>query len=590
MKRSPFKFVFSILFLLFTICAVARAQSEKTAKQIADENKKADQAAFQKDWDEHCKADFDNAKPGAGLRLLTGPTSGYYYMVGKAISAVVAAKTSRSEGKPLDIEPISTEQTKCNLLGLETKNTEFALVQSDIAHDAWFGHPPIRMTQAQDITLVAPLYVEAVHIVIRPHLNLAHLSDLRGRRVWLGIENSLTVLSARRILDAAGLTGHDIGALDGCPRTLQRCPADSIGHLSSGDALAKLHSLDLDAVFQVGAVPFDSLRDKIVPNDTNGQLLDSERKKKPCDAIRAARLKDPSLIDSELHLFNLDVDLVQRLVADGSYIEQLIPPDAYCQGSATLTVGVRALLLTNLGESDPDVRRLATTINVNQQELETNLRRQVEVEQQAHGDPITGLPAKLALLRVPAPGTLVVRYHPEIAADKIYFNPWKRFATRELPLLAAGLLVFIFVLYGGRRVIGPWFARRGELAIGLPLLAGMWVVTSCVLKYFEGSVNEDFSTLSAALLSTFEDLIGFGNGPITQSGQQWWSRCRWLALAIFGTMLLPYLRQLWAKGWKIAQAWLLRLGHAPAPATTPAAARVPDTSSASDHSVPSPTH
>jgi TRAP transporter TAXI family solute receptor len=596
--RSPSKFALSIFSLLFAVCTVARAQSEKTPQQIAEENQKTDQAAFLKDWTEHCKAAFDSTKPVAGPHLLTGPSSGYYYMVGKAISAIVAAKTSRSDGKPLEIQAISTEQTKCNLLGLEATNpetgkryTEFALVQSDIAHDAWFGHPPIRITQAQDITLVAPLYVEAVHIVTRPHLNLAHLSDLRGRRVWLGVENSLTVLSARRILDAAGLTASDIDALDGCPRAALHCPPDSIGHMSSNEALAKLHSMDLDAVFQVGAVPFDSLRDKIVPNDTNGQLLDSERKKKPCDAIRAARLRDPSLIDSELHLFNLDVDLVQRLVADGSYIEQLIPADAYCQDSATLTVGVRALLLTNLGESDPVVRQLASTISANQQDLESNLRREVEVEQQSHGDPVTGVPAKLALLRVPAPAPLVVRYHPEIAAEKIYFNPWKRFATRELPILAAGLLVFILVLYGGRRVLGPWFARRGELAVGLPLLAMLWVASSWLLKYFEGSVNEDFSTLSAALLSTLENLVGFGNGPITQSGQQWWSRCRWLALAIFGTMLLPSIRQLWAKGWAIAKRWLLHLGQAPKPAPAPAPAS--DTSNASGHgatSHPATTH
>ena len=602
MKRSAFKYGLSIFLLLFPLGAVARAQSEKTPQQIADGNLKADQAAFLKDWTEHCKAEFESAKPVAGLHLLTGPSSGYYYMVGKAISSVVAAKTSRSNGKALEIQPISTEQTRCNLLGLETTNpetgkrfTEFALVQSDIAHDAWYGHPPIRVTQAQDLTLVAPLYVEAVHIVIRPHLNLAHLSDLRGRRVWLGIENSLTVLSARRILDAAGLTANDIDALDGCPRAAMHCPVGSIGHMSSAEALAELHRLELDAVFQVGAVPFDSLRDKIVPFDTNGQLLDSERKKKPCDAIRSARLRDPALIDSELHLFNLDVDLVQRLVTDGSYMEQLIPPDAYCQESATLTVGVRALLLTNLGESDPVVRQLASTINANQQDLETNLRRQVEVEQQSHGDPVTGLPAKLALLRVSAPAPLVVRYHPEIAAEKIYFNPWKRMATKDLPIWAVGVLVFFFVLYRGRRVLGPWFARRGELAIGLPLLASLWLVSSLLLKYFEGSVNEDFSTLSAALLSTLENLIGFGNGPITQSGQQWWSRCRWLALGIFGTMLLPTFRGWAAKGWTIAKTWLLGLGRAPVPAPVPgpAAAPAPESPGAPDHGVtsrPATTH
>jgi TRAP transporter TAXI family solute receptor len=591
MMGRAFKLALAAVFLLFPLCATVPAQSEKTPQQIAEENKKADQANFQRDWNEQCKSAFEKAKPAPGLHLLTGPTSGYYYMVGIAISSVVAEKTSRSDGKPLEIQPISTEQTKCNLLGLETGNADFALVQSDIAHDAWFGHPPIRSTQAQDVTMVAPLYVEAVHIVTRPHLNLAHLSDLRGRRVWLGIENSLTVLTAHRILDAAGLTTREIEALDGCPRTALHCPTESIAHLSSNEALARLRTFDLDAAFQVGAVPFDTLHDKIVPSDTTGQLLDAERNKKPCDAVRAARLRDPSLIDSELHLFNLDVDLVERLVADGSYIEQLIPPDAYCQDNATLTVGVRALLLTNRPESDPDVRRLASAINRYQRDIETNLRRQVEVEQKAHGDAVTGIPATLPLLRVPTPPTLAVRYHPDIVADKIYFNSWKRFVTRELPVLAAVLAIVFLLLYLGRRVIFPWVARRGEFAAGLPLMGILWVVTSVALKNLEGNVNEDFSTLPTALLSTFENLFGFGNGPITQSGQQWWSRCRWLALAIFGTMLLPSIHEWLAKLWAVAKAWLLHFGHAPTPAPAPAPARAPSTATSdsgeSDRGIPS---
>jgi TRAP transporter TAXI family solute receptor len=613
MMSSPIKLALTVLFLTFPLCAVARAQSEEAPQQISDENRKADEAAFQKDWNEQCKSAFDRAKPVPGLHLLSGPNTGYYYKVGIAISKIVAGKASKNDGTPLEIQSISTEQTKCNLLGLETKNpetgkkyTEFALVQSDIAHDAWYGHPPVRLTQAQDITLVAPLYVEAVHIIIRPHLNLAHLSDLRGRRVFMGPKGSLTVLSAKRILDAAGLTEAQIAELEKAevkPDTsIKACrksnsPRLPISDLDPECALMELRRFDVDAVFQVGAVPFDTVHDAIVPSDTNGQLLDSERHKKPCDAIRAARLRDPSLIDSELHLFNLDVDLVQRLVADGSYIEQLIPADAYCQESATLTVGVRALLLTNRGESDPAVGRIASIINQYQSDIETNLRQQVELEQKTHGDAVTGVPATLALLRVPTPAPLAVRYHPEITADKIYFSPGRRFVTRELPILAAGLLVLVFVLYGGRRVLGPWFARRGELAVGLPLLVILWVATSWLLRYFEGSVNEDFSSLPTALLSTVENLVGFGNGPITQSGQQWWSRCRWLALAIFGTMLLPSLRQLWAKGWAIAKSRLLRLGHAPNPAPAPVPAPAPATDApahgATDHGLPSrpaPTH
>src|SRR5271156_5609278 len=91
MMRSLIRLVLSIFLFLLPVCVVVRAQSEKTAQQIAEENQKADLTAFQRDWTDQCKTAFDNAKPVAGLHMLTGPTSGYYYMAGKAISSVVAA-------------------------------------------------------------------------------------------------------------------------------------------------------------------------------------------------------------------------------------------------------------------------------------------------------------------------------------------------------------------------------------------------------------------------------------------------------------------------------------------------------------------
>ena len=593
------KFAVAMVLLLFPHFAAARPQYHQSPTDLADEQQKAREEA-RKAWAEQCGAAFEAAHPGRGLYFLTGPETGYYWKVGKAITTVVAENTSHNDGPPLEIEPIVTGQTTCNLLGLEAGKVAFALVQSDIAHDAWFGHPPVRRAPAQDITLVSPLFVEAVHIVTRPHLNLAQLSDLRGRRVWLGTENSLTVLTASRILEAAGLTSRDIAALDG--RTDQKtCPKPAICQWSSAEALKALRRLDLDAVFQVGSVPFDSLHDAILPTDSDGQLLDAERNKKPCDAVRKARLNEPTLLDSELHLFNLDVNLVERLVADGSYIEQLIPPYGYCQQSATLTVGVRALLLTNLGGSDPVVTRLASVLNLHQREIETNLRQQMEVLQKSHGDPITGNPSRLSLLRVPTPPLLAVRYHPTIPGGKIYFNPAKELAE-NLAAAAGGLAIAFLALYRFRRFVGPWLARRGGLAAGLAAPVLLWVATSVMLKNLEGSVNEDFNTLFKSLLSTFEELLTYltfgtfgtlGNAPVTQTGQtalNWSGR---IFVAACGLLLVPaFLRSWWPKSWAIAKNWLMCLGHprvpSPSPASFASAAATPtaDSPGAPDHGVP----
>jgi TRAP transporter TAXI family solute receptor len=570
MMRPSCKVALTVLILLSTYCGSTRAQSVQDPKT---------------NWDQDCSAAFEKAHPGTGLHMLTGPgtltgpnpSTGYYFKVGRAIASVLADGRSVVDPQLQTIEAISTAQTKCNLVGLETGNADFALVQSDIAHDAWFGHPPIRSKPTQEITLVAPLYVEAVHIVIRPHLNLAQLSDLRGRHVWLGIENSLTVFSARRILDAAGLTAAQIDALNECPRE-KPCPKDSIGHMTPGEALKALEDLKLDAMFQVGAVPFDSLRDSIVPTDTDGQVLDAERNKKPCVAIQQARAHDPTLKDHELHLFNLDIDLVGRLVHDSSYIEQLIPPDAYCQDSATLTVGVRALLLTNRKPSDRIVHELAAAIIANQYAIEKNIREQVEMEQKAHGDAITGLPAKLSLLRVPTPDSLSVRYHATVSNGKDYFDPWKNFFRRGAPeIIIAGFIVFL-ALYRWRRVIGPALVDHGEWPIGLILLFLVWVAISLWLEHLEGNVNENYSTFNAAMFSTFKGLLRISDGPVTRNAQLWWSKSQYLATLIIFSMLVPTIRQS-VLPWISAKLkkWLLGMGQKTVPVPAP------ENSGAQDH-------
>ena len=541
------------LFLGFPRIASAQmASSAKAAEQPASENGKAAEKAQEQAeataWREYCSATLEKAPTEDKPVFLTGSQSGYYYKVGSAIAAVLADKKAQPGQPSIQLQPIGTTQTRCNLLGLETRHASFALVQSDVAHDAWFGHPPVRSAPAKGISLVAPLYVEAVHIVVRPHLNLAKLMDLKGRRVWLGARNSLTVFTAKRILDAAGLTPDQVAALEECPSPKGLCPEVKITEMTSDDALTALQELKLDAMFQVGVVPYDTLRDKIVPSDGEGHLLDAERQKHPCDAVRQARVTDPTLRDSELHLFNLDLDLVNRLVDDGSYIQQLIPADAYCQSDATLTVGVRALLLTNKEPSDPSVSQIAKAIFANQREIETKLRQGVEQQQVEHGDAITGEPSKLPLLRVTTPGPLYARYHETIKNEKIYFDPWKVFAKQRLALVVA-LLIVCGLLYWRRGPVGRALANHGNWPLGLFVFLCVWMAIAAWMKHYEGSVNEDFSSLPTAMLSTILNLLGFGKEPITQNGQYLWHWGAWATRLVFFSLLVPSLRRLVRPDW-----------------------------------------
>src|SRR5262249_50333617 len=160
-------------------------------------------------------------------------------------------------------------------------------------------------------------------------------------------KDSFTVFTTRRVLDAAGLLRKEIDALeDRCAdpaATEMDAPCKRIKDMSSEEALRGLGNLELDAVFQVGVLPFEPVRDKLIPLHKQKKVEEKKVEEKkgeenedPCSALRRARVQDINFEDSEIRLFNLDVDLVERLVADGSYIEQWIPADVYCQRGRTL--------------------------------------------------------------------------------------------------------------------------------------------------------------------------------------------------------------------------------------------------------------
>jgi hypothetical protein len=357
------------------------------------------------------------------------------------------------------------------------------------------------------------------------------------------------------MLDASGLSREDVNALD------EQCPGPCyLGHppatckkkvmeLDSTEAMDKLANLEIDAAFLVGPIPLDQARDALVPNNVLTPNLEQ------CEAVRRARKEDPTLWDREIHLFNLDVDLVNRLVRDGSYIEQLIGADVYCQQSPVLTVGVRALLLTNQQADLPAIKTLTNTLFKSPERFEAELEKQVKAEQKKHHDPMTGLPSKLGLLRVEVPDSLVLR---QIEHEGHPF-PWVRM---EVPFLAGGLVVLVVgVLHLGRRKIGPRLARSGELVIGLLGLFGAWVAAAWLLWNCERNVNASYATFPDAMLSTFlGGLLPISDGPVTTSGQHYWTLTRWIGGFVFGGLVVTQIREWLGRGIQMAQAWLLGWG------------------------------
>src|SRR2546421_12275798 len=90
--------------------------------------------------------------PPNAKKLLTGSEQGNYYKLGSAI-----AKVAHNDGLDLCVE--TTTHSLYNVSELEAGRAEFAIAQSDVFHDAWYGHRPRFNERVRDVHLVQPLYL-----------------------------------------------------------------------------------------------------------------------------------------------------------------------------------------------------------------------------------------------------------------------------------------------------------------------------------------------------------------------------------------------------------------------------------------------
>lgn len=136
-------------------------------------------------------------RPEIKVSVATGVSGGYYHKVCGAMHEV-----GQKQGLVINCLPSNGSQQ--NIYSLEQGGAEFALVQSDVAHRAWKGELPFDESHKGVIFLVAPLFTEKVHVLVRPHQYLTSLAQLRRRRVWAGAENSGSRFSANTVLQPRG--------------------------------------------------------------------------------------------------------------------------------------------------------------------------------------------------------------------------------------------------------------------------------------------------------------------------------------------------------------------------------------------------
>ncbi|MFK7737151.1 MAG: serine/threonine-protein kinase [Pirellulaceae bacterium] len=162
----------------------------------------------------------------SNVRVAAGVEGGSYDTVARSICEGL------DNGQNTNAIAISTEGSSENLDRLERGLVDFALLQADA-----IGSP--------SVAVVAPLYYEAVHIVVRKSSGIRALADLRERRVNVGSAKAGTRGIAEMILESANLSLDDIDAVSFDWHLLTGVQA-SLAVVDEGEKLAAGVSLDAE--------------------------------------------------------------------------------------------------------------------------------------------------------------------------------------------------------------------------------------------------------------------------------------------------------------------------------------------------------
>ncbi|MEJ8835762.1 TAXI family TRAP transporter solute-binding subunit [Ramlibacter sp. AN1133] len=168
------------------------------------------------------------------FRIGTGGTAGTYYPVGGMIANAVS-----QPGKIVATAQASNGSL-ANVNAIASGSLEAGLSQSDVATWAFTGTGAFEgKPKVPDLRLIANLYPESIHLVVKKGSGIRSVADLKGKRVALDEPGSGTLIDARMVLAAYGVKESDI-------------KPDYIKPNQAGD---KLKDGSLDAFFFVGGAP-----------------------------------------------------------------------------------------------------------------------------------------------------------------------------------------------------------------------------------------------------------------------------------------------------------------------------------------------
>jgi TRAP transporter TAXI family solute receptor len=185
------------------------------------------------------------------FRIGTGGTAGTYYPVGGMIANAVS-----QPGKVIATAQASNGSL-ANVNGVASGAMEAGFTQSDVATWAYTGTGAFEgKPKVTDLRMIANLYPESIHLVVKKGSGIKSVADLKGKRVALDEPGSGTLIDARMVLAAYGVKETDI-------------KPEYIKPNQAGD---KLKDGALDAFFFVGGAPAGAISE-LASSGTGIELL-----------------------------------------------------------------------------------------------------------------------------------------------------------------------------------------------------------------------------------------------------------------------------------------------------------------------------
>ena len=198
----------------------------------------------------------ENATGGAvELTLGTGGTTGTYYAVGGTMSTVL-----NNAMENVSLKVVSTGASKANILDIDDKVSDVAIVQNDVMYYAYNGTDLFAQEgKFETFSAVAGIYDETCQIIAGP--GITSIADLKGKTVNVGDAGSGVEFNATQILAAYGIDiNKDINKVNG----------------SFGDAADSIKDGKIDAAFITAGAPTTAVVDLAISKNIQLLTIDDE--------------------------------------------------------------------------------------------------------------------------------------------------------------------------------------------------------------------------------------------------------------------------------------------------------------------------